>query len=99
MFLVIGVKVWRMMRGLNLDEHADNNPKESAKLRHVLILLGSIGGRKKLPLCGVRGDHLMRTEEKEIAACNYTDISYVAGYASNPVASDLIQRQIISACM
>ena len=55
MFLVIGVKVWRMMRGLNLDELADNNPKESAKLRHTVILLGCQEGRNEWVEGGLPG--------------------------------------------
>ena len=82
------------MRGMNLDKHSDDNAKETAKFRHCAILLGSIGGRKKLPLWGVRGDRLILTEEKEVATCSYTDTAYVAGYACNPVAGDLIRCQI-----
>lgn len=37
----------------------------------------------------------MLTEEKEVAACNYTDTAYVAGCASNRVAGDLIRQQIL----
>jgi hypothetical protein len=82
MLLVLRVEVRRMVRSLDLDKHSDDNAKETATFRHPAILLGCIGGRKKLPLWGVRWDRFMLMEEKEVAACNYTETAYGAGCAS-----------------
>jgi len=46
MLLVISVKVRRMVRGLNLDEHSNDDSKESTELRHKRIVLTCLRSRK-----------------------------------------------------